>query len=213
MPNAQGAPTLGDLLDEIEDDIARADLSAQVATAVQRAIRHFETERFFFNERILTFQTLPGVDVYGAGDTAEIPELMAIDSAVLLEGDQVTTLQRIAEAQVEAWDDPASGSRPCAYSYFDRSLRLWPIPSGEWTVRLSAHIRLPPLQDRDATNAWVDEASGLIAARAKWHLALNALRDPAFATMQASIVTDERNALRGRSNVIASSGQVMAYTV
>ncbi len=73
-----------------------------------------------------------------------------------------------------------------------------------------AHFRLPapPLDD---ANAWTDEASSLIAAYAKRHLARNVLRNPAMARDQAEIIAEELAALRGRSNVIASTGQVQAY--
>jgi hypothetical protein len=210
MPDSLGRPTLAELHAEIADDIERADLAPQIATAVERAIRYFQPERFFFNEGFVTFRTMPGMDVYAAGDAAAIPDLMAIDSAVVVENDQTWTLRRVDEAWIERADDQASAAYPCAFSYFARSLRLWPVPSGEWTVRLMVHQRLPvpPLEQG---NAWTDEASSLIAARAKRHLALNVLRDPAMAQAQAVIMADELEALRGRSNVIASTGQIHAY--
>lgn len=211
MPNAQGKPTLGDLLDEIADDIERADLDRQIAVAVDRAIRHYQPERFTFNERILTFQTIPGADVYGGGDASEIPGLLAIDSVMRIEGEQSYPLQRIAETAVERLDDPGSATQPCAYSYFDRSIRLWPMPSGDWTIRLAAHVELPAPKDRDDTSAWVDEASDLIAARAKRHLGLNVLRDPALAQAQGLLADEAFRSLRGRANRIASSGQIRAY--
>lgn len=210
MPTQDGRPTLADLYAEIADDIERADLGPQIATAVDRAIRFFQPDRFFFNEGYVTFQTIAGSDVYASGDAGAIPDLMTIDSAVMLDGDCPTVLQRVDEAWIEKGDQPTSQSRPCAYSYFDRSLRLWPMPSDVWTVRLMAHVRLP-VPAFDEANAWTDEASSLIAAWAKRHLALNALRSAPMAQMQAQIVTDELNALRGRSNVIASTGQVQAY--
>jgi hypothetical protein len=210
MPTQDGRPTLADLYAEIADDIERADLGPQIATAVDRAIRFYQPDRFFFNEGFVTFQTMAGADVYASGDASDIPDLMAIDSAVLLDGDTPTILRRINEAWIEGADEPTSQSRPCAYSYFDRSVRLWPMPSDAWTVRLMAHFRLPapPLDD---ANAWTDEASSLIAAYAKRHLARNVLRNPAMARDQAEIIAEELAALRGRSNVIASTGQVQAY--
>lgn len=210
MPNKDGRPTLADLYAEIADDIERADLGPQIATAVDRAIRFFQPDRFFFNESYVTFQTIAGSDVYAAGDAGAIPDLMAIDSVVMLDGETPTVLQRVDEAWIEKGDEPTSQSRPCAYAYFDRSLRLWPMPSDAWTVRIMAHVRLPA-PALDEANGWTDEASGLIAARAKWHLALNSLRSAPMAQMQAQIVDDELRALRGRSNVIASTGQVQAY--
>ena len=163
MPDNQGRPTLAELIAEIEDDIERADLGAQVAKAVDRAIRHYQPVRFFFNERSLTFQTAPGIDVYGRGDADAVPNLLAIDSAVLIESEQTAVLRRMPETEIERLDDPTGPSRPCAFSYFDRSIRLWPVPSGEWTIRLTAHVLLPaPALDQG--NAWTDEAGSLIAA-------------------------------------------------
>ncbi|MGE8126606.1 hypothetical protein ACQKQD_06470 [Methylobacterium sp. NPDC080182] len=210
MPTQDGRPTLADLYAEIADDIERADLGPQIATAVDRAIRFYQPDRFFFNEGFVTFQTMAGADVYASGDANGIPDLMAIDSAVMLDGECPTVLQRVDEAWIEKGDQPTNQSRPCAYSYFDRSIRLWPMPSDAWTVRLMAHVRLPAPALDDA-NAWTDEASSLIAAWAKRHLARNVLRSPAMARDQAEIVAEELNALRGRSNVIASTGQVQAY--
>lgn len=209
MPDNQGRPTLAELIAEIEDDIERADLGAQVAKAVERAVRHYQPVRFFFNERSLTFQTAPGIDLYGRGDRDEIPDLLAIDSAVLIEGQQTAVLRRMPETEIERLDDPAGPARPCAFSYFDRSIRLWPVPSGAWTVRLTAHVLLPaPALDQG--NAWTDEAGSLIAAWAKRHLALNSLSKPSLAQAQALLVADEERRLKGRSNVIASSGQIQA---
>ena len=211
MPNAEGKPTLGDLIDEIADDIERADLDRQIEIAIGRAIRHYQPERFFFSERILTFETLAGTDVYFGGDAPDIPDLLAIDSLVRIENDQTYPLTRISESTIERRDDPASASQPCAYSYFDRSIRLWPMPSATWTIRLAAHVLVPAPSQRDETSPWVDEASDLIAARAKQHLGLNSLRDPAFATAQGLLVSDAFRSLRGRSNRIASTGQIRAY--
>ncbi|MGU3476398.1 phage adaptor protein [Methylobacterium sp. D48H] len=210
MPTQDGRPTLADLYAEIADDIERADLGPQIATAVDRAIRFFQPDRFFFNEGYVTFQTVPGSDVYASGDATGIPDLMAIDSVVMLDGSTPTFLRRIDEAWIEAADQPESQSQPCAYSYFERSLRLWPMPSDAWTIRLMAHVRLPA-PGPDEANAWTDEASSLIAAWAKRHLARNSLRNPVMARDQSEIIAEELSALQGRSNVIASTGQVQAY--
>lgn len=210
MPTQDGRPTLADLYAEIADDIERADLGPQIVTAVDRAIRFFQADRFFFNEGYVTFQTIAGSDVYAAGDAGAIPDLMAIDSVVVLDGSSPTILQRVDEAWIEAADQPTSQSQPCAYSYFERSLRLWPMPSDAWTVRLMAHVRLPA-PGLDEANAWTDEASSLIAAWAKRHLARNSLRNPVMARDQSEIIAEELSALQGRSNVIASTGQVQAY--
>ncbi len=84
------------------------------------------------------------------------------------------------------------------------------MPSDAWTVRLMAHVRLPAPALDDA-NAWTDEASSLIAATRSGTSPATSLRSPAMARDQARDRREELSALRGRSNVIASTGQVQAY--
>lgn len=210
------ASTLGDLVAEIMDDLDRPDLEPQIRRGIAAAVRHFQPERFAFNERILTFQTIPGADVYGQGDAPAIPGLYAIGSAVLVDGDQVSDLNRVAETWVESADQPASQSQPVAYSYFDSTLRLWPVPSDAWTIRLSAHIKLDiPTGDlADATSSpWFDEARDMISARAKWHLALHVLKDSGLAAAMQVAFTEAFGTLRARANGIASTGQIRAWNL
>ena len=204
-------PTLSDVLSEIADDLDRPDLEAQIRRAVAAAVRRYQPDRFGFNEGIVTFLTIPGADVYVAGDAPSIPGFMAIDSLVLLDGDQTWPLKRIDEAQVEAFDDPSAASRPVAYSYFARSLRLWPMPSDVWTIRVAGHLQLDlPPGDTDPS-PWFAEGRDLIMARAKWHLALNVLKDTGLKGAMDVMVADALETLRGRANVIASTGQVQAW--
>lgn len=205
-------PTLADLLAEIADDLDRPDLGPQIARAVAHAVRHFAAERFAFNEGAFTFQTIPGADVYAAGDGQAIPDLYAVDSAVLVLPDGSTSvLDRIPESAIEAVDQPASTAQPCAFSYFARTLRLWPVPSVAWTVRVSGHLRLDLPDDPTVANAWTDEAADLVACRAKWRLALHVLRDDDLAQRMAAAGAEAYARLKATANGMASSGVVAAY--
>ncbi|MEN3234730.1 hypothetical protein PUR29_14105 [Methylobacterium ajmalii] len=213
MPDSQGNPTLLDLIEEIEDDIGRADLNQQVRTAVSRAIRHHQSQRLHFNERSLVFVTAPGVDTYARGDLGEIADLYAVDTLVLIENDQPWPLRRVPEADIERRQDASCWSRPCRFSFFDRSIRLDPVPDAAYSLRLSGHMQIPaPPADGD-TSPWVDEAGTLIAAWAKRHLAQNVLRDPVLAKIQEDAVRSALNELRGRANRAASAGQIRAWTL
>lgn len=204
-------PTLTDVLSEIVDDLDRPDLEPQIRRAVSAAVRRYQPDRFGFNEGFATFLTIPGADVYGSGDAPAIPGFMAIDSAVLVDGDQTWPLKRIDEAMVEALDQPASASRPVAYSLLAKSLRLWPMPSEVWTIRLMGHLKLDLPPADDDPSPWFDEGRDLIMARAKWHLAVNVLKDATLKAAMDVMTADAFNTLRGRANVIASTGQVQAW--
>ena len=204
-------PTLTDVLSEIMDDLDRPDLEPQIRRAVSAAVRRYQPDRFGFNEGFATFLIIPGADVYGSGDAPAIPGFMAIDSAVLVDDDQTWPLKRIDEAQVEALDDPGSASRPVAYSLLAKTLRLWPIPSEVWTIRLMGHLSLDLPPGDDDPSPWFGEGRDLIMARAKWHLALNVLKDANLKGAMDVMVADAFETLRGRANVIASTGQIQAW--
>ncbi|TGD94061.1 hypothetical protein [Methylobacterium nonmethylotrophicum] len=213
MPDPKGNPTLLDLIEEIEDDIERADLNRQVRIAVDRAIRHYQPERFGFNERVLTFVTMPGVDVYAGGDLGEIADLYAVDTLVLIQNDQPWPLRRVPESDIETRQDAASLAQPCRFSFFDRSIRLDPVPDAAYTMRLTGHVKIAAPATDDATSPWVDEAGTLIAAWAKRHLAQNSLRNPAMAQIQDGAVRQAFNELRGRANRAASAGVIRAWSL
>lgn len=211
MPDSQGNPTLLDLVEEIANDIERADLDRQIRIAVDRAIRHYQPERFSFNERTLTFLTAPGVDTYARGDLGEIADLYAVDTLVLVENDQPWPLRRVPEADIERRQDASSQSRPCSFSFFDRSIRLDPVPDAVYSLRLTGHVKVAAPAADDLTSPWVDEAGTLIAAWAKRHLAMNSLKDRPLAEIQAMAVREAFTELRGRANRAASAGVIRAY--
>ena len=128
--------------EEIANDIERADLSRQIRIAVERAIRHYQPERLTFNERVLTFVTAPGVDTYARGDLGEIADLYAVDTLVLVENDQPWPLRRVPEADIERCQVATEMSRPCRFSFFDRSIRVDPVPDAAYTLRLTGHVKI-----------------------------------------------------------------------
>lgn len=211
MPDPQGNPTLLDLVEEIANDIERADLSRQIRIAVDRAIRHYQPERFSFNERSLTFLTAPGIDIYAGGDLGEIAGLYAVDTLVMIQDDQPYPLRRVAEADIECRQQANDQAQPCCWSFFDNSIRLDPVPDAAYSLRLSGHVKIAAPAADDDTSPWVDEAGTLIAAWAKRHLAMNALKDRALAEIQEMAVREAFNELRGRANRAVSAGVIRAY--
>ncbi|QRE76493.1 hypothetical protein [Methylobacterium aquaticum] len=193
------------------DATITADLTRQVRLAVERAVRHYQSQRFTFNERVLTFVTAAGIDTYAGGDLGEIADLYAVDTLVMVQNDQPYPLHRAPEADIERWQVANAQGQPCRYSFFDRSIRIDPVPDAAYTLRLSGHVRIAaPAQDDD-TSPWVDEAGTLISAWAKRHLAMNVLRDAALTKIQDAAVAQAFAELRGRANRAASSGVIRAY--
>lgn len=172
--------TLAELKTEIADDLDRTDLTDQIAREIGRAIKFYQSERFYFNEtRDVTFPAGFGQSTYAAEDSADIPNFIEIDQ-VFAEGDSWRNeLERISSKE---WEDfyGVTGS-PTVWSYFNQSISLYPAPSDVCTIRLVGHIRkAAPADDSEENNVWMVEAFDLIRARVCASLGLKKLRNSAL---------------------------------
>lgn len=172
--------TLATLKAEIADDIARTDLTTQIADAITKAIEHYQKRRFFFNEtRDVTFSTVADQAIYTSADNADIPNFYKIDGLFITVSGHTYDLRRIDPLIMEhLQDDSASSGQSTSYSYFNQSLWLYPIPDQAYTVRTQGHIKVAvPATDAEADNVWMTHGYELIRARAKASVALHKIRD------------------------------------
>lgn len=201
--------TYGDLQTRIADELARSDLTAQIRLAIQSAIRHHERERFYFNEAVATFATVPGQAWYGAADLAVIPDIVEIDSLRLTAGASVYTLtRRTLDAIEDADAAPAVQADPTDYIYYRQQLRLWPTPAQARLVTLAYVQRLAALSADGDTNAWTGEADELIRARAKADLYANVIRDLQEAAPMRALEAEALARLRGETVQRAAVGRI-----
>lgn len=168
--------TLSQLKARIATDLVRDDLTAEIANAIDDAIRQRESERFWFNQtRSLTLTTVNAQGDYGAADLAAIPNMVRLDALFMTDaGTMLYPLDRFEPRDFECL--PACAGRPTAFTFIDDTIRLWPVPNAAYTLRLHAHRRLDALADGDS-NAWTTEAVDLIRETAKGFLYSDPLRD------------------------------------
>lgn len=215
--------TLGEVKAIIADDIARSDLGPQIVTALNAAVRRYQTERFFFNEGFLQFSTVEGQGFYdattpvllnGATQTAvTLGDIFMVDTAVVISGSTTYSLYPGSSARMDEADVIGSFSTPAWYAYFGRQVRLFPVPDGAYTVKLACHYKLPlPVNDLSA-NEWTNEASDLLLARAKWHLALHTIGDADLKARMELAIADALNMLAGRTNLMRGTGTVQGYNL
>jgi hypothetical protein len=172
--------TLSDLKARITDDLARSDLTSQIAAAITDAITHYQDARFYFNEtRNVTFSTVAGQQIYTGSDVPEIPKFTVLDAVYVTVSGTVYDICREYPQEIETLSDSsATRGQPWSYSYFDQSIRFYPIPDQAYPVRIQGHIRLDaPASDGDGNNAWMNEAFELIRCRAKRLLAAHVIKD------------------------------------
>ena len=205
--------TLADIMAVIADDVddTTGEYSDQIKRAVQAAQRYCERKTFYFNEtRDETFPTVDGQEWYGADDNANIPTLVRVVAAYSEDGQgQRTPLTRKHPDEIETLsDNSAASGEPYLWTYFNRQIRLYPIPgAAPYTVRLQlGPYRLTVLDASGDTNAWLTEAYDMIKARAKYILYKDTLKEAALAAEALNDYRDQFVALKAETASRNGSG-------
>lgn len=195
--------TLGETMAAIADDLddTTGEYTSQIRSAILGAIRWGERTLYYFNQtRDVTFPTVQGQAWYDAADNAQIPTLVRVEFAYVIDaGGQLTDLKRVTQEEIEVLaGTPVNPSRPISYAYFARKLRLYPAPdAGPYTIRLQlSPYRLNVLAADSDTNAWLSEAYDMIKARAKYIVYKDTIKDPALAAEALNDYQDQHNALK-----------------
>lgn len=181
--------TFGDLCNKIVDDLARPNLAGQVRDAVQAAIRFYEAEPFAWSQQVLTVQGAADSDIL-ALVTPEQPLPVRKVRAARLVSPQLWLLRPAHMDWIEARQDGSVRGDPTHYAWlgFD-TLRLYPQPHRDFTLRITADCDQPPLQADGDSNFWTTEGFELIRATAKADVLANVIRGAAGREEAASCLT------------------------
>lgn len=177
----------------LADELSRSDLTSQIKLAILSAIQTYRGKRFYFNElRSDTFNTVSGQEFYTSADLADIPNLPDIDSILFNQSSSFRyPLVKRTWAQLELWSiNPTTVSGfPTDFCWYGGQIRLYPIPNGVYSCRISGTIRLTPdpLSADNDTNAWMTDGEELIRQRAKADLNINVIRDPEWQAERRNI--------------------------
>jgi len=108
-----------------------------------------------------------------------------IDQAHITVSAQRYTLKRRDFLDMEPlFDGSAIGGQPYEFSYYNREIWLYPVPTDVWTIRVIGLLKIAaPASDGETDNPWMTEAYELIRSTAKAYLAVHKLRDPDLAAM------------------------------
>jgi len=161
--------TLTAMKARIASELRRSDLTTQIASAISTAIEAHRDERWFWTERRdVTFTTVIDQEFYDSDDQAQIANLIKIDYLKLIVGNTVFDLLPDRPAEIEgASTNATSTGQPGWFVFYQRQIRLYPIPAGAWTVRIAGQfIYAAPATDDEADNFWMTKAERLVRSRA-----------------------------------------------
>lgn len=209
--------TRGYLFDKIADQLARPDLTTQIAEAVNDAITFYQPHRFIFSEgRDTSLSTVIGKEFYGVADDVLLGPngLFAFDYITVTIGTAQYDLPRYQPEDVELLSQSGTQmGQPQCYSYYNYQLRLYPIPNAVYLMTIAAHQRIAaPAADNTAGNPWMVDGERLIRGRAKYELALNYTSDMEEAQRMTAYVTEAYDELKARANKLTGTGFVTPTT-
>jgi hypothetical protein len=119
-----------------------------------------------------------GRSAYGGSDLAQIPNIIALDALFLFDNGRPLELDKYEIDEFEWLQGSMTGAgRPCAYTYVDSQILLWPVPAAVYTMRPHMHYKLESLVENGDANAWCNDAEQLIRCHAKLLLYTNVIED------------------------------------
>ena len=196
-------------------EIRRANITAQIASAISTAITAYQGERWLLNEsRTVTFATVANQEAYAAAASASIPLLRKIDYLTLLVGNQPTQLCSMSSIDVETANANGTNTgQPGGCAFYQQQFRLSPIPSDIWTIRLAGvFATAEPATDGETGNAWMTTGERLIRCRAKWELATHVTFDDRMRSAMAEATQEAWNDLKSVTNQLTGTGRIRAST-
>lgn len=199
----------GTMQDRIADELARTDLTTQIQKSIQSAIDHYERQGFYINESTFTFSTVQDQEYYGSADSATIPLLADILTVRLtVNSNTYTLIERDFQYLESVQSNGNYTGDPTEFAYFNKQIRLYPVPYTARTVQVAGTTRPDALSATSDTNVWMTDAEELIRCRAKYDLFVHVIRNPEEAMGMRSAEMDALAALRGETDQRVSSGHL-----
>jgi hypothetical protein len=204
------ARTLGDLKARIADELARSDLTDQIALAIDDAIDTASSHRFWFNE--VSGETLLLVPGQATYFDANVDAIVEIDNLYLLVGSQRRAIRVIGNKRMDAlYEGNPSQGEPYLYARYGTSLKFYPTPQQAYTVIFDGMSRGDPAEDDSDSNVWTTYGEKYVRALAKRELYAHVIHDEEKAAVQDQLAQRYREDLLFQTESRMTTGEMAAY--
>ncbi len=200
--------TLLEMRSRIADDLDRSDLTTQITKAINRAIEHYEKERFFFNESSGTFPTVADQESYGSADSVPT-DIVAIDVLTITESSSnIYPLDKFPFQTLRYLNTSGTTAPgvPYNWAYYQEKFWFYPVPDAAYTMTVYYTKSYAALSGDSDTNDFLDEAEDLIEARARWWVNHRIIKDLNAAAADKSEELEALMALQIRSSNLITTG-------
>ncbi len=192
----------------IADDLNRDDIATQIGIAINRAIKFYETEKFFFNEGRTTFSTVANQQTYTEAQMSATAGVKVIDYASISISNTNQELQPITYQELQRKDISGLAGYPDYVAIYNKTLYMYPKPNSTWTVTLSYQPSYDELSADADTNAFITHAADLIEARARWWISSRITKDKEEAQDAKTEEIEALYALRRKTMNLLSTGLI-----
>ena len=197
----------------IEDDLARGDIPNQIYAAIDDAIAHYQSTRFYFTEtRTASFATVIGQSYYSSADDADIPDMYEVDAAQITVSGNVYDLDRddaVALEELIGSSGAAQGD-PLSWAWADQGFLLYPIPNAVRSIRLIGGIKKAAPTDDTAGNVWMTDGFELIRCHAKLLLAVHVVNDVGLGERMGAAAAGAKARLERETSSKRATSRIMA---
>lgn len=195
--------TYGEMQTRIATELVRDNISNEIKAAIQSAIKHYETTRFWFNEVTATALTAVNQERYPVPSN-----MIELDSLNMTSNGTNDPLTRRDWSYIDGISTSSSTGRPQDFCIYRDEIYLYPIPDAVYTLTLAYVKSLSTLTLDADTNAWMTDAEILIRSKAKWNLFTNLIRDYEAADRMRDQEMTELSRLSGLTARKISSGRL-----
>lgn len=179
--------------------------TAQVKLEILSAIRHYERQRFWFNEGTATGTTTALQTTANGLPPADLLEIDKID--VLYNGHPFPLSRWSWERYVDiaGRDTTVGRTVPGQFIYYANAIYLYPVPDNTYTLTMSYLKQLTALSADSDTNNWTTDGEELIRCRARQAVKLNYTNDDGAMQEAAALATRGQGYLSGMEMVAYNS--------
>lgn len=189
-------------------------LDADIPDAINTAIDAYRGERFHWAESRTqcVFNTVASQEFYTQTDVPALARLRSIDFVFTTIGVQPYELRQLRPDAAEWLGAGTTTGQPLRYSYYEDRIRLYPLPSGIFPIRVAGLFSVAtPVDDIEANNPWMTIAERLIRCRAKAELALHRMQENELAGNMVAAAEDALSQLRRETTSRTGTGIVEPF--
>ena len=185
----------------ILNDLHRADITAEVQTAMANILPKLRMDRYWFNEVASNFTTTTNSE-YDL--TTALPRMLQIDEIRVWDNGTPYVLMRSHWPDLYREDESDTTGCPTHWAVHHQMMRLFPSPDASYSVEA---IGLTDL----SLSAWCSYAPTLVRAAAEVELYALVTHDMEGAQRAMEVAKAEREYLLRRQPTFAAGGELRPY--